>query len=41
MSGATAAQMSLRRLASRPTSVVDSPSKKRETGPSVESCDGK
>ncbi len=41
MSGATAAQVSLPKLAASATSVVASPSKKRETGPSDVSWDGK
>ena len=41
MSGATEIQTSRRRPASRPTSLVASPSKKRETGPSIGPADGK
>ena len=41
MSGATAAQTSRRTPAFRPTSLVASPSKKRETGPSMGAAEGK
>ena len=41
MSGAIAVQTSRRQPARRPTSLVASPSKKREIGPSIGAADGK
>ena len=41
VSGATDTQTSRRRPAFRPTSLVASPSKKRDTGPSIGPADGK